>query len=316
MVTQKTEAVPGRVSVIMNCLNGERYLREAIDSVYLQDYPDWEIVFWDNSSTDDSAVIAQSYDDRLRYLTSEEIVPLGEARNRAMKEASGEFIAFLDSDDIWLPGKLSAQVPLFENSRVGLVYTDVVSFDQGGCGQPKYGNLDPPQGQVFERFLFNNFVCMSTAIVRTEAIKGDDIWFDPRFSAVEDTDLFTRIARTWHFAYAPGVLCQYRMHDASISSSLPMLFRDECELMLEKYIGLFPEFAERYQQRCKDEIDRDRALVEWRSGNRNAARKHMLRLATQDWRHRLTYLAMHLPYQLVEIPRRIFLRRAGAMRRA
>ena len=87
------------VSVVINCLNGARYLREAIDSVFSQTYDNWEIVFWDNHSCDESGVIAKSYGDRVRYHRSESTTGLGLARNRALNACRGKYIAFLDVDD-------------------------------------------------------------------------------------------------------------------------------------------------------------------------------------------------------------------------
>ena len=76
------------VSVIMNCLNGEKYLREAIETVYAQTYSNWEIIFWDNASSDGSAAVAQSYrDGRLRYFRGDTTVPLGHARNLAIQQS-------------------------------------------------------------------------------------------------------------------------------------------------------------------------------------------------------------------------------------
>jgi len=92
-----------RVSVIMNCLNGEKYLREAIESAYAQTYKNWEIIFWDNASTDKSAEIAKSFDEKIRYFRSDENYCVGKVRNLALAQAKGEFIAFLDCDDTWLP---------------------------------------------------------------------------------------------------------------------------------------------------------------------------------------------------------------------
>ena len=74
------------ISVIMNCYNGAKFLEEAIDSIYSQTYSNWEIIFWDNASTDDSASIAKSYDDRLKYHLALETTPLGEARDLALKK--------------------------------------------------------------------------------------------------------------------------------------------------------------------------------------------------------------------------------------
>ena len=95
------------VSVIMNCYNGEKYLKEAIDSVCAQTYENWEIIFWDNQSADQSAKIFQSYNDpRLKYHYAPIHTFLYEARNNAIEKARGEFIAFLDVDDWWYSEKL------------------------------------------------------------------------------------------------------------------------------------------------------------------------------------------------------------------
>ena len=100
----------------MNCLNCEKYVREAIDSVYAQTYPDWEIIFWDNASLDSSGEIAKSYDERLKYFRGDKTIPLGRARNLAIEKAKGEYIAFLDCDDMWLSDKLEKQVEIFETN--------------------------------------------------------------------------------------------------------------------------------------------------------------------------------------------------------
>lgn len=92
-------------SVIINCFNGEKFLKQAIESVYSQTYLDWEIILWDNASTDKTAQIATSYDQKLRYFRSEETLPLGAARNRAISQAKGEYLAFLDADDYWYEKK-------------------------------------------------------------------------------------------------------------------------------------------------------------------------------------------------------------------
>ena len=95
------------VSVIMNCYNGAKYLRAAIESVLTQSYADWELVFWDNQSTDESANIVRSYaDPRVKYFYAPVHTLLYEARNCAIQKSNGELLAFLDVDDTWLPAKL------------------------------------------------------------------------------------------------------------------------------------------------------------------------------------------------------------------
>ena len=111
------------VSIIMNCYNGEAYLDEALNSVVNQTYKNWELIFWDNCSTDNSSKIFKKFEDkRFKYFLSKKHTVLYEARNLAIEKISGEFIAFLDTDDIWLTDKLEKQIPLFADHYVGLVY--------------------------------------------------------------------------------------------------------------------------------------------------------------------------------------------------
>ena len=113
------------VSIIMNCYNGEKYLREALDSIQAQTYKNWELIFWDNQSTDKSVEIFKSYaDERLKYFYAPTYTLLYEARNYAIEKASGEFYAFIDVDDWWEKEKLEKQILLFEDQEVGLVYSN------------------------------------------------------------------------------------------------------------------------------------------------------------------------------------------------
>ena len=104
------------VSIVMNCYNGEKFLREAINSIYDQTYQNWEIIFWDNASTDSSAEIALTYNDKLKYNISKSNTSLGRARALAVGEASGEYLAFLDCDDLWHGKKLERQIDKIINN--------------------------------------------------------------------------------------------------------------------------------------------------------------------------------------------------------
>ena len=99
------------VSVIINCFNGEKYLKESISSVLNQTYKNWEIIFWDNQSKDDSSKILKSFNDnRLKYYYAPQHTSLYKARNLAIARCNGEFISFIDSDDWWDPEKLEKEV--------------------------------------------------------------------------------------------------------------------------------------------------------------------------------------------------------------
>src|SRR5581483_3112310 len=161
-----------KVSVIINCLNGEKFLRAAIDSALAQTFEDREIILWDNASTDSTSEIGRQYGDKLRYFRGAKTVPLGAARNRAMAEAHGEIVAFLDADDLWLPSKLAKQVPLFCDPNVGLVFTDAIYFNQAGKEKALYGSRLPRTGQVFRSLLTGYQLCLSTTAIRRRALDG------------------------------------------------------------------------------------------------------------------------------------------------
>ena len=102
------------VSIIMNCHNGQEFLEEAIKSVLSQKYQNWELIFWDNFSTDNSKKILQEFsDERIKYFKSNKFTNLYEARNLAIEKSKGEYIGFLDTDDLWATDKLQKQIDFF-----------------------------------------------------------------------------------------------------------------------------------------------------------------------------------------------------------
>jgi glycosyltransferase involved in cell wall biosynthesis len=101
------------ITCIIPVFNGERYLREALDSVFAQTYRSLDVVLVDDGSTDNTAAIAATYDDRVRYVHQNNLGPPA-ARNMGIRAARGEFIAFLDADDLWHPEKLERQIARFQ----------------------------------------------------------------------------------------------------------------------------------------------------------------------------------------------------------
>jgi glycosyltransferase involved in cell wall biosynthesis len=287
------------VSVIMNCFNGEKYLREAIDSVYAQTYDNWEIIFWDNASTDNSAEIAKSYDSKLSYFKSEKTVTLGAARNKALKQAKGEFIAFLDSDDLWLPDKLQLQIPLFSKDRIGIVISNVIYFSSNNREKILYRFRKPPTGNVFEKLLENYYIAMPTVIIRIESLLSLDHWFDPEFNLIEDFDLLTRISYKWELGYVDTVQAKYRIHDKSFTSIQRENFSVEINAMLDKYNKAIPEFANRYNKqiyslnRIIDWLD---AQVLATSGSFREASKKIKKYSFDSIKWFAKFLLISLPF--------------------
>jgi len=290
----------------MNCFNGQEYLREAIDSVYCQTYPDWEIIFFDNASTDRSAEIANSYDERLRYFRSERAIPLGSARNHALQKASGEYIAFLDTDDVWLPAKLEKQVALMEsNPTVGLVHSDVVNLNQREGERISHFALlghKPPRGRVFGYLLKFNALSMPSVMLRTMALRAQPEWFDERFEIYPDFDLFRRIAHDWGCDYVDEPLAIYRLHTASSSARKHTYAAQEIAQTIEKFLRLYPDIERDHGAEInflKAMIAYQRGKSYWRAGQAQDARKEFSRYLNIP-KVATAYAASFMPYPLVE----------------
>ncbi len=201
------------VTILMNCYNGERYLREAIDSVLGQTYKNWELIFWDNRSTDSSASIFKSYDDtRLKYFYAENHTLLYEARNLALKKANGQLIAFLDVDDCWFADKLERQVTLFANSDVGFACSNYFVINQSRQRKRLAHKKIMPDGNVLEILLKDYYVGLLTLIVRRQAISGYIKTFGDDYHIIGDFDLAIRLASEWKMAYTKEPLAIYRIH--------------------------------------------------------------------------------------------------------
>lgn len=224
------------ISIIMNCYNGSKYLPQALDSVYQQTFKDYEIIFWDNQSTDNSGEIALRYGEPLRYFRGEEFLPLGAARNAAIEKASGKYIAFLDCDDIWLPEKLEKQVELLDsNKELGLVYSDTYVIDKNGnlIKSTYFRSIKPFSGNVFKELFLSNFIPILTVVVRRETL-GKVGGFDPKYVIAEDYDLWLRIAEHYPIDFIEQPLAKYRFHGESASQKNMVLSYQE-EIQIKEY---------------------------------------------------------------------------------
>ncbi len=218
------------VSIIMNCYNSALYLREAINSVLAQTYQNWELIFWDNKSTDDSPNIFKSYSDaRMHYFLTPEFTKLGQARNMAVTKAKGEWLGFLDCDDVWLPDKLARQVVIIANEGqdLGLVYGQCLVIKSGNEVSSKWANRQYryinktilkvlPEGDVFEKILKFNFIPLVTSLVNMVAyheIGGLSAYFEQG----EDYELFVKIAAIRKIRAVQDIIALYRIHENNIS---------------------------------------------------------------------------------------------------
>ena len=202
------------VSIIMNCYNGEKYLREAIDSVINQTYKNWEIIFWDNRSTDKSAEIFKGYkDNRLKYYcASKHANILYEARNCALLKVNGKFIAFLDVDDWWSHDKLEKQIPLFEDSEVGLVYGNLWRFFEKKNKKKIYRKKSLPTGMALNELMNDYVIGSPTYVIRKESLESLKYCFNNNFHIIGDFDLNIRLAAKWKIDCVQEPIATARIH--------------------------------------------------------------------------------------------------------
>lgn len=226
------------MSVIINCFNGEAFVSAAISSVINQSYENIEIIFWDNCSTDKSADIVKSYKDtRIKYYLNESHTKLYEARKFAVEKSSGDFLAFIDVDDIWDKSKIEKQIPLFENKKVGIACSNYWigrSPSQNSIFRRKLAIQDLEEGYVFNKLLKNYFVGLLTLVIRREAYCSLDYGFDPRFNLIGDFDLVIRLAKRWELRCIDEPLAFYRVHPNSLSSRFPFDEVNEKEAWLSE----------------------------------------------------------------------------------
>lgn len=206
------------VTILMNCFNGEQYLHEAIDSVLNQTYQNWELIFWDNQSTDASAEIFNSYKDlRFRYMYAPEHSLLYVARGLALEYARGDLVAFLDVDDTWEPQKLERQVEAFKDPRVGIACSNFWIERFQTNRRQRARRSQPPEGAVLDWLLTDYFVGLVTLVVRRSALSSIGRTFG-QYNIIGDFDVVVRLAENWELAYVHEPLAVYRLHGDNLST--------------------------------------------------------------------------------------------------
>ncbi len=239
------------VSVIMNCHNSSKYLREAIQSVYNQSYQNWEIIFWDNQSSDKSKAIALSFDNKIKYFYSKDFTNLGIARKNATLKASGKYLAFLDCDDYWFPKKLEKQVTLFENNgdNLGIVYgrTEYLYMKKN---KTKVFNKNKPlhQGNIFHQLLYGNFISFVSAVV--DKNKFFEVGgFPDHLRHSTDYWIFLKLSSKYPVKAINDICATYRIHDDNLSRRLNIIgIKEGLEVISEFEKNIDVNFAKNFMR--------------------------------------------------------------------
>ncbi len=298
-----------KVSVVIPAYNAGSLLRDAMESVFRQTFHDWEVVVVDDGSTVPAELPAGCCGDRVRHHRQANRGAAA-ARNLGIREASGEFIAFLDADDIWLPTKLAEQIPLLEGDPgVGLAYTDWAVVSEEGTVIPSFLSGKPrASGNAFEALVQCGVILTSGTMTRKsclEAVGG----FDETRGVAEDYDLWLRIAYGWKIAVVEKPLVIKRSRRGSLSSN-PHRMALERVALFQKALRSFPQLSAKHRRLLRHELMRsywDVGYGDLVQGALGSARQQFARSLKAEWtstRAWIYLLASCLPAKAVRAIRR------------
>lgn len=206
------------VSVITPVYNAEDFIRDCVSSVIAQTYTDFEYLLVDDCSTDKSREILislQNIDARIRLIFLEQNLGPAGARNAAIAEAEGQYLAFLDSDDLWFPKKLEYQLKVIQKENASIVFSSYFKFSDSSRGVLK--QVDVPRRVTYSMLMKSNYIGCSTAIYDTEKV-GKTYMPDIRFR--QDYGLWLKILKKGHVAIGISrPLVKYRVRKTSVSSN-------------------------------------------------------------------------------------------------
>lgn len=200
----------------MNCHNGEQYLEQSLKSIISQTYSNWELIFWDNLSTDKSKDIVESFKDkRIKYFSSEKYLKLYEARNQAIKKAKGNYISFLDTDDYWLKDKLEKQINFKKkNEKYKVIYSNYYILNEGNNRKRIRSNF-LPSGFITKNLLENYVLGILSILIEKEIF--DNYSFNKELEIIGDFDFFINLSKKYEFGCVNEPLAVYRWHNENYS---------------------------------------------------------------------------------------------------
>jgi glycosyltransferase involved in cell wall biosynthesis len=226
-----------RVSVVVPCYNGEKYLSESLASVLAQTFRDLEVIAVDDGSNDRSKEVVLAFEDqRVRLVEHDRNRGIAAARNTGVRHARGEFVAFLDQDDLWYPEKLSKQVRILDgdvDGDIALVFSNREILSQGKrFVNPEDRKFPHPINKVTTRevlkaFLRTNFVPLISVVVRRGCFEKAGLFDETIRSGVDDFEFCVRLAMTgYRFAHIDEVLVTRREHEDNFSDPTQFLEDD------------------------------------------------------------------------------------------
>lgn len=206
------------ISIIMNCHNGERYLQQSLKSILNQKYKNWELIFFDNFSKDNSKKIFNSFkDSRLKYFYNQKKINLYDARNKAVSKTRGDFIAFLDTDDWWEKDNLSSRKNFYLDTKFSFSYSNCYYYFEKNKKKKILSNRKLSSGYIFNNLCEKYQVSLSTIIIRKSYLKDQPYIFNRNYNIIGDFDLILRLSEK-NFVHSINTPLVYiRYHNQNFS---------------------------------------------------------------------------------------------------
>jgi len=238
------------VSVIIPAYNRADVIGRAIKSMLNQIYQNFEIIIVDDGSTDEVEKVVESFqDDRIKYIKLGKNQGAANARNIGVQAARSEYIAFLDSDDEWLPHKLEVQMKIFDglDPQYGVVYSGGWIIQGNAKRYIPYRSQKPRSGDIRRVILRTGLVCTSSAIVRKKCFEKVGL-FDTRMQCIEDWELWILIAKDYYFYYIEQPLWIYHITPCSRSSNTLAILSGLERIYKKHYqdIHKYPDIESKY----------------------------------------------------------------------
>lgn len=230
-----------KVSIIIPTYNGEKFIRETIDSALNQTFSDTEVIVINDGSTDSTASVLDSFGSRIKIVNKTN-GGVASARNSGISEAKGEWIGLLDHDDLWYPTKLEKQLNFLNKNNYGMIYSkanqsqwsDGELFVRKVIGEPPV-----PRYGMYGSLFFSNFIPALTVLIKKDVINHIGL-FDETVQPCDDWDMWLRISRSFSVGFHPEIVGIFRIHDKNFHARNISVMADAAYNTLKKNIAYAP----------------------------------------------------------------------------
>ena len=214
-----------KISIIMNCHNGEKYIKKSVKSILNQTYNNWELIFFDNLSIDKTQHILNEFKDkRIRYIKSKKFLKLYEARNQAILKARGKYICFCDIDDWWIKGKLLKQVSyLKKNKKANFIFSNFWIYNEKKKKTYLYFKK-MSNGKITQALLDDYKIGILTVFMNKRFFKTKK--FNKKYNIIGDYDFFLNLSLKENFYCIQEPLAFYRYHDNNLSQKINLYVKE------------------------------------------------------------------------------------------